>query len=205
MFEVELKFKIESPSLLEALWTDPKIKELEVINSRQEIQMMAEYYTTSTSSLEKDKIGLRVRQEGKAIVLTYKSKGTAKNGLHTREEINVPLNGLLQPKALRETILKTPHLSKKLFPYLKNDTLRPILKTNFIRKKCHLKVNQSLFELALDNGFFEKDNKKVAFSEIEIELIEGTFNDGEAFFKKLKKAYALQIENKSKLERGLML
>lgn len=205
MFEVELKFKIESASLLEALWIDPKIKGLEVINSRQEIQMMAEYFTTSTGTLEKDKIGLRVRQEGKSIVLTYKGKGTAKNGLHTREEINVPLEALLQPETLREKILNTPQLSEKLFPYLKNDTLRPILKTNFIRKKCHLKVNQSLFELALDKGFFEKENKKVAFSEMEIELIKGDFQAGAAFFEDLKKAYSLQIENKSKLERGLKI
>ena len=89
--EIELKYRIPDEETAERIWEDSLFSEIEEDDSREEIQMMAIYYDTDELDLARNKIAYRVRREGERLIATLKWSGKSEDGLHTREELCVPV------------------------------------------------------------------------------------------------------------------
>ncbi len=61
-------------------------------NSDEEIEMHAVYFDTEDRRLYREGMAFRVRKEGNKLVATLKWNGTSEDGMHKREEINVPVD-----------------------------------------------------------------------------------------------------------------
>ena len=58
----------------------------------EEIEMHAVYFDTEDRRLYREGIAFRVRKEGNRLVATLKWNGSSEDGMHKREEINIPVD-----------------------------------------------------------------------------------------------------------------
>lgn len=90
--EIELKYRLNDASEAEAIFSDARIFAMTDPGSEKTIKMHAAYFDTEDASLSSKGMVFRVREEGDKLMATLKWDGVSIDGLHTREEINVPLS-----------------------------------------------------------------------------------------------------------------
>ena len=90
--EIEMKYSIPDRETSEAIWADEYLASIEEADTRENIVMKAVYFDTEDYILSKNDIAMRVRLEGERVVATIKWSGKSEDGLHVREEINVPVD-----------------------------------------------------------------------------------------------------------------
>ena len=216
--EIELKYKVDPERGREIIESECPGE----TDKDRTIPMDAIYYDTKDSALRERHITYRIRREGDKYVLTVKyGKGSdkAKNGLHRREEINVPVGNdfidkpgidVLEDTRIYRELDKAVggQYSDDLGVMLPVKALKPVIEMRFVRKEIDIYLDEqktSTAVLSYDEGEILAGGRKEAISEIEIELSEGNEEKLIEFGAFLSKKYNLEEGNKSKYARGLKL
>lgn len=199
--EIELKYVIPNEDVEKALWDNELYGSYEEKDSREEIFLHGKYFDTENGDLAQNRIAYRVRMEGDSPVATLKWKGHSEDGLHVREELNVPVSTVdADPEVFRES-----DLGSKFADFVKDKELKCIMETKVLRKQYRVDTGEGIFEFSIDNGELITDQGTLPISEIEIELYSGETEEMVKIGKKLQKKYGLEVENKSKYARGMEL
>ena len=202
--EIELKYLVDNEETMKQIFQDLRLIKIMDKNSEEEIEMRAVYFDTEDRRLYREGIAFRVRQEGNKIVATLKWDGSSEDGMHKREEINVPV--VDKEKLIpRHSYIRRSEMSQVLCDVVGKRTLKPLMEVNFIRRQMRLDTGKSISELSVDQGEIVCGNKTAPISELEIELYSGDEKDMKALGSRIAKEYGLIPENESKFKRGLDL
>jgi len=199
--EIELKYTIPNEEVKKALWDNELYGQYEEKDSREEIFLHAKYFDTADGDLARNEIAYRVRLEGNCPVATLKWKGHSEDGLHIREELNVPADSdEPDPDIFRES-----SMGSQFAELVKDKELICIMETKIHRKMFRIDTGEGIYEFSIDTGEIKADNGSVPVSEIEIELYSGETEELRMISEKLQKKYGLKAENSSKYARGMEL
>lgn len=203
--EIEMKYGIGEKETAKSIWEDEYLTSIEEKDSREKVYMKASYFDTDDYILSKNDIAFRVRMEGSRIVASLKWKGASKDGLHTREEINVPVNDEACFIAPDPEIFKESDIGRDMIALVAGKPLHSLLETRFLRSKMRIDTGKSICEVAIDEGEIVTDFGNVPICEMEIELFTGEQEDVLQIGRTLAEKYGLTAENRSKYARGLKL
>ncbi|MEI6897629.1 MAG: CYTH and CHAD domain-containing protein [Psychromonas sp.] len=196
--EIELKFIFNAKFIDDLHHT---LSNFDCISSKTQF-LHNVYFDSAARCLRKLEMGLRVRTcEGKS-VQTIKTAGRVIGGLHQRPEYNEPIEGL-RPELAR--------FKREIWPkncdiqQLQQD-LTPIFSTDFERQAWLIEMpDDTLIEVAYDNGFIETNQGKMALCEIELELVKGDEKQLFILGDKIAQLPSVRLGNVSKAQRGYML
>lgn len=201
--EIELKYTIDKFKA-DKIFDDEFIQNIMDEDSEENIPMEAVYFDTEDKRLHREGIAFRVRREGNAFIATLKWNGSSDDGMHKREEINIPTT---------EDKLKTPDVEifeqSQMYETIKDvigtRLLMPLISMNFNRHQARVDTGKAIFEVSIDEGTVSYKDKEEPILELEIELYSGNAAELLAFGDELSAKYQLIPENKSKFKRGLDL
>jgi inorganic triphosphatase YgiF len=205
MLEIELKYAIPGKDIAEIIWRDADLIEMEEAGSREKLSFKAAYFDTENGILAANDIAFRVRQEGSRVIATLKWSGKNEGPLHTREEINVPIDGeacLIMPDP---TIFKESEIGRQLLGLIEGKQLISFVEVGFLRRRIRVDTGNSIIEVSIDIGEIVADSGSLPIYELELELFSGKQDDLIDLGKKLANRYSLAPEELSKYARGLML
>ena len=203
--EIEMKYGIGDKEIARSIWEDEYLLSIEEKDSRERVYMKASYFDTDDDILSKHDIAFRVRMEGSRIVASLKWNGESVEGLHTREEINVPVNDetcFIMPSP---EIFKESDIGRDMIALVDGKPLHSLLETRFLRSRMRVDTGKSICEVAIDEGEIVTDFGTLPICELEIELFTGDQEDVLKMGKNLAEKYGLTAENRSKYARGLTL
>ncbi len=199
--EIELKYNIPSSEVANLIWDNELFKESEEADSREELYCDAKYYDTDNCDLAKNDIAYRVRKEGKRFVASLKWKGHNEDGLHVREEINVPVdNDTANPKVFNES-----KVGKQVMELIEGKKLECLLETTFNRRRFRMDTGYGIYEFSIDSGEITTKYGNCPIEEVEIELFSGEQDELLIIGNHLQQAYDLVPENESKYARGIRM
>lgn len=203
--EIEMKYTIRDKETAEAIWEDDYFNEISDASSRETVYMKSAYFDTEEGILLKNDVAFRVRMEGNKVVASLKWNGSSSEGLHTREEVNVPVDDpacFLEPSP---EIFQESDQGRAMMELIGKERLYSILEMNFIRRRFRVDYGKSIMELAIDTGDILTTCGEVPICELEIELFSGEQEDVIALGDILKEKYDLIPLDASKYARGLKL
>ncbi len=202
--EIELKYKVPDMAGANAILRDEYLMSIEEEDSRACTKMDSTYFDTEDFVLAKNDVALRVRNEGEEkLVATIKWRGFAKDGLHTREEINIPVgDGQAAPDL---DIFKETEIGQELEMLVSGKRLLPIIDVKFVRRHFRVDTGDCICEIALDEGSVITERGEESICELEIELFSGLQDEVIKIGQTLEEKYGLQKENSSKFAKGLTL
>ena len=153
--EIELKYLVSENSDKEGL------KKFFAENTAKKIDMHATYYTEAPDAMDRmlNKTTFRIREENGEKVVTMKWGGKSENGLHERQEVNIPYDEYLKGNI--------PEIAKDRAPRLEN--IVPILEMSFIRYEFGYENEDFSAVISIDEGKISKNNKELPIFEVEIE------------------------------------
>ena len=197
--EIELKYNIPNMEDYDSIWENKLFAEYEEEDSREELHLNAKYYDTDDFALAKNEIAYRIRKEGDELVAALKWKGHSENGLHVREEINIPVRDF-EPDP--EVFLES-RVGSEAMALLLNDKLQCVMETIVDRKRFRIDSGKGIYEISLDKGQVVTAYGSVPLCEVEIELFSGPQEDLIEIGRRLQEAYELIPEDTSKYGRGM--
>lgn len=203
--EAELKYSINSKEKSENIWRDPYLLSMEEVDSRESLYMKAAYFDTADGLLKKNDIAFRVRQEGSRIIASLKWNGKTRGALHTREELNVPVQDeacLMKPKP---ELFQESEIGREVLSILEGAPLINIMEVGFLRKRLRVDTGKSIMEISIDKGEIITDKGRSPICELEIELFSGEEEELLALGERISTQYELSPEVRSKYSRGLDL
>lgn len=203
--EIELKYLINNDEIMEQIFQDPYLSKIKDKNSEEEIEMHAVYFDTEDRRLYREGIAFRVRKEGSKLVATLKWNGSSEEGMHKREEINVPVDDEEKLKTPDIHIFDQSEMCEVLSKVVGPRTLIPLMDIYFKRRQMRLDTGKSICELSVDKGQIVCNGKTAPILEMEIELYSGEENDMKMLGDEVADKYKLTAENTSKFKRGLKL
>lgn len=203
--EIEMKYSIGDKEIAKSIWDDEYLLSIEEKDSREKVYMKAAYFDTNDYILSKNDIAFRIRMEGSRIVASLKWNGSSENGLHTREEINVPVKDEACFILPSPEIFKESEIGQEMIELIGERKLHSLLEIHFLRSKLRVDTGKSICEVAIDVGEIITDFGNLPICELEIELFSGEQDDVLAIGKILSERYNLIPENRSKYYRGLKL
>ncbi|MGF6375208.1 triphosphatase [Clostridiales Family XIII bacterium PM5-7] len=203
--EIELKYLVDDQSKIHRIFNDEELLKIKDKDSDEETQMDAVYFDTEDRRLHREGIAFRVRKEGAKIMGTLKWNGSSEDGMHKREEINVPVDDESKLQDPDIEIFALSEMCDQLKKIVGTRKLIPLMEINFLRKQMRLDTGKSICELSVDVGsvITEKGNEPIA--ELEIELYSGDEEDMRELGDAISTRFGLIPENKSKFKRGLDL
>ncbi|MGY5450570.1 CYTH and CHAD domain-containing protein [Agarivorans sp. MS3-6] len=160
------------------------------------------YFDTPDHQLMRWGMGLRIRSGDGDDVQTLKTNGVVVGGLHQRPEYN--------------TVVKSNQPQLYLFDQLEwpadanlnqlNNLLAPLFTTTFSRQTWLLDLdNDTLIEVAFDQGSLTANTDQEAICEIELELVKGDVAQLFELAKDIATIEGLRLANISKAKRGYLL
>jgi inorganic triphosphatase YgiF len=203
--EIEMKYGIGDKEIAANIWDDEYLLSMEEAETREKIFMKASYFDTEDFILSKNDIALRVRMEGSRIVATLKWRGKNEGGLHTREEINVPVADEACFILPDPQIFKESEIGQEVIALIGFKKLHSILETNFLRSRFRIDSGDGIMEVSIDKGEIITDKGTAPICELEIELFSGEHEALELVTNKVAEKYGLKPEIRSKYARGLAL
>jgi len=203
--EIEMKYVIGDREIAKSIWEDEYLSGIEEKDSREKVYMKASYFDTDDYILSKNDIAFRVRMEGARIVASLKWNGSSVEGLHTREEINVPVNDEACFIAPDPEIFKEAEMGRDMIALVGGKPLHSLLETRFLRSRVRIDTGKSICEIAIDEGEIVTDFGNLPICELEIELFTGDQEEVQKLGDMLAAKYSLIPEDRSKYARGLKL
>jgi len=203
--EIELKYTIPDKNIAESIWKDPDLAKMEEADSRESLSFKAAYFDTDDKILSKNDIAFRVRIEGARAIASLKWNGKNDGALHTREEINVPIDGeacLINPDP---ALFKESEIGTQLIGLIGDKPLVNVMESGFLRRRMRVDTESSIIEVSIDTGEITTDLGSVPICELELELFSGNQDGLLELGVKLKERYSLEPESLSKYARGLAL
>jgi triphosphatase len=187
------------------IWNDDFLDEIGDSSSKESIYMKSAYFDTEDKLLLKNDVAFRVRMEGSKVIASLKWNGTSNDGLHMREEVNVPMDDpacFLEPSP---EIFKESDQGMGMMNLIGDSKLQSILEMNFIRRRIRIDYGESIMELAVDTGEILTERDSIPICELEIELFSGVREDVLALGKIIAEKYGLEPMDASKFARGIEL
>lgn len=202
--EIELKLLL-SHKLNAKLMALPLIASHAAAAPRQQ-HLSARYFDTPDLHLLRHGAGLRVRKVDGEWIQTMKAGGNVQSGLHSRNEWEGSVTRAWpQLGKLRKLIDgQRPWLDMLNAPELKQ-RLGALFVVEVERHTWDLDVDGNLIELVLDHGHIERQGRKVAVNEIELELKQGDPAALFSFALALHAQLPLRVSNLNKAQRGYLL
>ena len=200
-----MKYSIKDKETSKNIWEDECLLSIEEKDSREKVYMKAAYFDTDDYILSKNDIAFRVRMEGTRMVASLKWKGSNDEGLHKREEINVPVNEEICFIEPDPEIFKESEIGQDMIKLIQGKPLHSILETKFLRSRMRIDTGISICEVAIDEGEIVTDFGNLPICELEIELFSGEQEDVRKIGEALAEKYQLTAENMSKYARGWKL
>lgn len=197
--EIEFKYAVPSPEVLDTLFTDAALNALRD-GAFRTVRMDAEYFDTPARTLRASGISLRARRENGDPVVTvkYPAAQAGTDALKRREEAEVPAATPAEAMPLLR-----PLLPARLFALL--DAAVPLLMRTaglrYTRRTALLRLPDGVTSchLCLDAGTFGSE----PFFELEMELAEGDVHALTALAEETSARYALKPQPLSKMARAL--
>ena len=203
--EIELKYVMEDESVAEAIFQDPYIEMIKDKQTEESVEMFAVYFDTADRRLHKEGIAFRVRREGDILQATLKWNGSSEDGMHKREEINVPVDDESKLYTPDIDIFVQSDMRDVLYDIVGARHLHPMMEVNSVRHQVRIDTGKSISELSVDKGEVRVGEKSAPILEMEIELFSGEEADMIALGDGLAEKYGLKASNISKFKRGLDL
>lgn len=203
--ETELKYSVDEKRNAEDIFGDEEITALKIGGSERLIPMHAVYFDTEDEDMSKDLMAMRIRLEGKTYVATLKWSGGSKDGLHRREEVNVPVDDEILIKKPGIDIFNRCEIFEQLKSITEDKDLIPVMEMKFTRREVRLNTGRSVSVLSYDMGEIRANGKTAPISEIELELSHGDEEDFRKLGRKISEKYMLPPEDVSKFQRGKLL
>jgi len=205
MIEVELKYIIPDKNEAENIWQDVDLLIMSDEDSREKLPFKASYFDTEDGILAQNDIAFRVRVEGSRSIASLKWNGTSEGALHTREEINVPIDGeacLIMPDP---ALFKESEIGIQVMDLVSGKQLVNVMEVGFLRRRARIDTGNSIIEISIDTGEIVTDSGTTPICELELELFSGSQDELIELGNKLADRYSLVPEERSKYARGLML
>jgi inorganic triphosphatase YgiF len=164
-------------------------------------KLQTTYFDTPESALRRHGVILRVRRDGQRWVQAVKDAGTVRGGLHRRREIEMEVPGPF-PDCSRiihdglPEILASPELGTQL---------APVFVTRFTRRTRWVDFEDAVVEASIDRGEIRSGDRIEPIAELELELKSGPSWRLFELALKLLDGVPLQVECRSKAERGYAL
>jgi triphosphatase len=158
---------------------------------------------TPTFAITSDGHTLRLRHSEGRVLLTYKGPNLGSDGMHEREEIEIPLETPASTDYQR-----WPHeIADRIAPLVGDAPLVPLVKLYVHRRKWQVEnVGRMIGEMVLDQGIINAGGRTARVHELEVELKgEGERDDLQALGQRLQEQLPLQPQPRGKLQRGLAL
>ncbi|MBN3725541.1 CYTH domain-containing protein [Burkholderia sp. Ac-20379] len=174
----------------------------------REIQLTNVYYDTPDLALARAKSAIRVRLAPQGWLQTFKTVGSAENGLHTRHEWELPVAGdALEIDALLAAC-DVPAAAEALRTAA--PSLAALFRTDFARTIWRVSRGGATVEAALDLGEIIAEvggeTRRAPIREVELELIDGDETVLHTLAEELVAAVpGLAPDNQSKAQRGYRL
>ena len=203
--EIELKYRMEDESVMEAIFQDPYIEMIKDKQTEEAVNMYAVYFDTADHRLLQEGIAFRIRREGCSLQATLKWNGSSEDGMHKREELNVAVD---DPEKLHEPdidIFSQSDMGDALMDIVGAEPLVPLMEVDSVRHQVRIDTGKSISELSVDKGEVRVGERTAPILEMEIELFSGEEADMIALGESLAEKYGLQASNISKFKRGLDL
>ena len=197
--EIELKYNIVHGEDLDSIWENKLFAEYEEPDTREELHLNAKYFDTDDFALAKSEIAYRIRKEDDELVAALKWKGHTENGLHVREEINIPVTSF-EPDP--EVFLES-RVGNEAMALLMREELHCVMETIIERKRFRIDSGKGIYEISLDKGQVVTGFGSVPLCEVEIELFSGPQEDLIEIGRRLQETYELIPENISKYGKGM--
>ncbi|MBQ4507116.1 MAG: CYTH domain-containing protein [Firmicutes bacterium] len=203
--ELEMKYSIPDKETADAIWEDGFISSLSDLSSAEKVVMKAVYFDTEDRVLAAHDAALRVRSEGGISFATLKWNGNSEDGLHEREELNVPVSGETSFIKLDADMFSESEEGREIMRLTEGKELRNLLETRFLRKRIKLDFEGNIIELAIDTGKIITDAGDAPIMELELELFAGDRDSIRRLGDRMCERYGLSPLDSSKFARGLAL
>jgi inorganic triphosphatase YgiF len=193
--EIELKLRVPKGSMAK-LVRHPLLQ-----SGFRAARVSSAYFDTPSLDLKSNAVALRLRKVGGKWIQAVKGGGGVLAGVHTRCE----WEHAVARGALDFTKIDDPHLVKLFGNSELRNSLVPVFSTEFSRKTVPVEYAGSVIECCLDSGKILAENRQESISELELELKSGAPSALFEFALELQKTVPLQVEQRSKAERGYAL
>ncbi len=203
--EIELKYLVDSKETIEKIFSDGYLCEIKDQKTEEELEIYAVYFDTEDRRLYREGIAFRVRKEGEKLVATLKWNGSSEEGMHKREEINVPVSDETKLTTPDIQIFNQSEMCGVLEELVGERKLMPIMNMFFTRRQMRVDTGKSINEISVDVGMIVCGEKTEPISELEVELYSGDEEDMKTLGALIADKYDLISEDKSKYKRGLEL
>ena len=205
--EIELKYKVENAEQFEQILSDAWINSHAESGGREVVRMKAAYFDTEDLTLVKHNIAFRIRSEGDRTLATLKwnEDDDGISGLYIRSEINIPVTDQACFFHPDPAIFKESAEGKDLLDIIDDKPLVNIFDMIFTRNIIRIDYEESILEIALDEGVIVAGAKSDQVRELEIEIYSGNKDDLLEVGRKLAAGYSLEPELKTKFARGIEL
>ncbi|MFW5427364.1 MAG: inorganic triphosphatase [Methylophagaceae bacterium] len=165
-------------------------------------RLISTYYDTPDQYLMAQSLGLRLRNKAGQWLQTVKTSGSAKNGLHQRQEWEYEL----ESEAFDLVKLKQTPLKEIIEDQTKWPTLTPLFTTDFIRETLQITLaDNTQIEFAYDYGKVTAKQLSTPIHEIEMELKTGSVEQLMQFADRVAKQLDLSPSDCSKAQLGYQL
>jgi triphosphatase len=197
--EVELKYLTLSDDVSAKVFSLLKERELSFSHNIKNLSNC--YFDTAELALRHLDMGLRIRACGSHIEQTIKTAGIVIGGLHQRPEYNVDITSPfpelnLFPKEIWPSSEEVQRLQEQLIP---------LFNTDFTRETWLVTIDNSVIELAFDQGSISSNGRSLDICELELELVSGDKQGLFTLAKYLFNKISLRPGTQSKAARGYRL
>lgn len=199
--EIELKYNIPDSETADRIWENELFHDMEESESRETMQIDARYFDTDSFDLARNEVAYRIRREGDHLVAALKWKGHTEDGLHVREELNVPV----EDDTPDLDVFHQSNVGCEVCELTEGKELECILQTSCTRRSFRIDTGTGLFEFSIDEGEIFTSYGVQPISEVEIELFTGETEELLRIGGILQEKYGLKEENRSKYYRGLLM
>jgi len=201
--EIEMKYAIPDKETAEQIMDDELINQSSDLSLPENVVMKAIYFDTEDSILAKNDVSVRVRAEGDHCFATLKWGGKYDNGMHSREEINIPVKGETCFMQIPVDTFKLSEDGRRLMDLIGDKPLINLFEMRFLRQRKKIHFGSSVMEISVDLGNIIGEHGQVPIQEAEIELFAGDESDIRELGKLLCEKYKLLPKQSSKFADGL--
>lgn len=200
--EIELKYLADGPLERDKILKDKHLESIKEEGTEEEIEMKAVYFDTGNLCMCRKGFAFRIRYENGIPIATLKWGGKVEGGLHTRGELNVPVDVQYAENPSTD-IFKGSDIWEEINMLVGDKKLVPIMEVNCVRQQYMVDTGRSINVISLDVGEIITQKGSAPISEVEIELYSGDCEDMKALGKELAAKYNLREGVKSKFQVGL--
>lgn len=194
--EIELKLTL-APASLQRLSAHPVFQRLPIV-SRTESKLHSVYFDTPDRTLHQAGISARIRKDGDEAIQTIKASREPGGILTQRDEWEHPVSGQKFDFALAEDTALEPLVADAG----QRAAFKPVFTIDVNRETVTMTHNESVIEVALDDGRVKAGRKVRRFAEVELELKSGQPADVFALARDLAAIVNVRPSSRTKPDRG---